>query len=48
LAGELQRDCARTEHLEEVAQVLIDHGGATGSVLLWETQLLDAPQVEAA
>jgi len=44
LVGELQRDWARTEHLEEVAQVMIDHAGATGSMLLWETQLLDAPQ----
>ena len=42
LAGELQRDWARTEHLKEVAQVLIDYAGATGSVLLWETQLLNA------
>ncbi len=42
LAGELQRDWARIEHLAAVAQVLIDHAGATGSVLLWETQLLDA------
>ncbi len=48
LAGELQRDWARTEHLKEVAQVLIDHAGATGSVLLWETQLLAAPQFKGA
>jgi len=48
LAGELQRDWARTEHLGEVAQVLIDHAGASGSVLLWETQLLGAPQVKGA
>src|SRR5216683_2054807 len=40
LAGELQRDWARTEHLGEVAQLFIDHAGATGSVFLWETQLL--------
>jgi len=46
LAGELQRDWARTERLGEVAQLFIDHAGATGSVLLWETQLLGAPQVE--
>jgi len=46
LAGELQRDWARTEHLGEVAQLFIDHAGATGSVFLWETQLLGAPQVE--
>src|SRR5437016_8833394 len=36
LAGELQRDWARTEHLEAVARVLIDHAGATGSALVWE------------
>src|SRR6266851_9238740 len=46
LAGELQRDWARTERLGEVAQLFIDHGGATGSVFLWETQLLGAPQVK--
>jgi nicotinamidase-related amidase len=44
LAGELQRDWARTERLGEVAQVLIDHAGASGSALVWETQLLSAPQ----
>ena len=48
LAGELQRDWARTEHLAEVAQVMIDHAGATGSVFLWETQLLGAPQFKGA
>src|SRR5579863_1093060 len=46
LAGELQRDWARAEHLGEVTQVLIDHAGASGSVLLWEAQLLSAPQVK--
>jgi len=48
LAGELQRDWARTEHLGEVTQVLIDHAGASGSVLLWEAQLLSAPQLKGA
>ena len=48
LAGELQRDWARTEHLAEVAQVMIDYAGATGSVFLWETQLLRAPQFKGA
>ena len=42
LAGELQRDWARTEHLVAVSQLLVEHAGATGSVLLWETQLLEA------
>jgi nicotinamidase-related amidase len=42
LAGELQRDWARPEHLPAVSQLLIEHAGATGSVLLWETHLLEA------
>jgi nicotinamidase-related amidase len=48
MAGELQRDWARTEHLGEVAQIMIDHAGATGSALLWEMQLLGASQGKAA
>jgi nicotinamidase-related amidase len=48
LAGELHRDWARTEHLKEVAEVLIDYAGATGSVLLWERQLLATPQLKGA
>jgi nicotinamidase-related amidase len=48
LAGELQRDWARSEHLGEIAQILIDHAGATGSVFLWETQLLNPAPVQRA
>jgi nicotinamidase-related amidase len=48
MAGELQRDWARTEPLGEVAQIFIDHAGATGSALLWEMQLLGASQGKAA
>jgi nicotinamidase-related amidase len=48
LAGELQRDWARTEHLGEVAQILLDHAGASGSVLMWEMQLLGASQFKGA
>jgi nicotinamidase-related amidase len=48
MAGELQRDWARTEHLGEVAQIFIDHAGATGSALLWEMQLLRASPGKAA
>jgi len=44
LAGELQRDWARTEHLGDVAQLFVDYAGATGSAFLWETQLLSAPR----
>src|SRR5712692_7146538 len=46
MAGELQRDWARSERVEEVVQLFRDHAGATGSVFLWETQLLGAPQVK--
>jgi len=42
LAGELQRDWARTEHLGEVAELFVDYAGATGSASLWERQLLGA------
>jgi nicotinamidase-related amidase len=48
MAGELQRDWARTEHLGEVAQIFIEHAGATGSAFLWETQLLHASKVRGA
>jgi outer membrane protein assembly factor BamB len=48
LAGELQRDWARTEHLGEVAQLFVDYGGATGSAFLWETQLLGTSQGKGA
>ena len=36
MAGELQRDWARTERLGAVAQILSEHAGATGAVLTWE------------
>lgn len=36
MAGELQRDWARTERLEEVAQILFEHAGASGTILGWE------------
>jgi nicotinamidase-related amidase len=48
MAGELQRDWARTGRLGEVAQIFIDHAGAIGSAFLWETQLLRASQGKAA
>jgi nicotinamidase-related amidase len=47
MAGELQRDWARTERLGEVAQIFVDHAGATGSAFLWEMQLLSAPRGKA-
>jgi nicotinamidase-related amidase len=48
MAGELQRDWARTEPLGEIAQIFIDHAGATGSAVLWEMQLLRVSQGNAA
>jgi nicotinamidase-related amidase len=47
MAGELQRDWARTEPLGEIAQIFIDHAGATGSAVLWEVQLLRLSQGNA-
>ena len=47
MVGELQRDWARTAKLTEVAQILFDHGGASGSVLVWEMQLLQTKEVRA-
>jgi hypothetical protein len=38
MAGELQRDGARTERLGAVAQILFDHAGASGTVLAWELE----------
>ena len=46
MAGELQRDWARTERLAEVGQLFSEHAGAAGSVLAWETQLLSAREVK--
>ena len=40
MAGELQRDWARTQYLGAVAELFVDHAGATGSMSLWEAQLL--------
>ena len=46
MAGELQRDWARTQYLEDVAKIFAERGGATGSVLAWEMQLLHANNVK--
>jgi nicotinamidase-related amidase len=48
MAGELQRDWARRERSEEVAELFRDHAGAAGSVLTWEMQLLRAKEVNGA
>ncbi|MDQ0138310.1 hypothetical protein J2T08_006255 [Neorhizobium galegae] len=43
LAGEWQRDWARTEHVEELTEILIQHFGGSGIAFLWEQQLLNTP-----
>ena len=43
LAGEWQRDWARTEHVEALTEVLISHLGGSGVAFLWEQQLLNTP-----
>ena len=48
IAGELQRDWARTQYLGEVAKIFAERAGATGSALAWETQLLHANEVKGA
>ena len=45
MAGELQRDWARTQYLEDVAKIFAERGGATGAALAWEMQLLHASKV---
>jgi len=42
IAGERRRDWARTETLEDFAQILFDHAGCSSSVLAWEMQPLGA------
>ena len=46
MAGELQRDWARTQYLEDVAKIFAERGGATGSALAWEMQLLHASKAK--
>jgi len=48
MAGELQRDWARTQYLEDVAKIFAERGGATGAALAWEMQLLHASEVKGA
>jgi nicotinamidase-related amidase len=48
MAGELQRDWARTQYLADVAKIFAERGGATGSVLAWEMQLLHADEAKGA
>ncbi len=38
--GEWQRDWAREKTLPDLANLLLEHGGATGVAYAWELQLL--------
>jgi nicotinamidase-related amidase len=40
LSGEWQRDWAREKTLPDLANIFIEHGGATGAAYAWELQLL--------
>ncbi|WP_027351279.1 hydrolase [Halotalea alkalilenta] len=43
LAGEWQRDWARTETAEGLTEVLMQHAAGSGVAYLWEQQLLNTP-----
>lgn len=43
VASEWQRDWARIESATKLADVLINHGGASGVAYAWELQLLNTP-----
>lgn len=43
VASEWQRDHARTETGARFANILIEHGGASGVAFAWEQQLLNTP-----
>jgi nicotinamidase-related amidase len=47
VAGEWQRDWARSETAGGLAEVLVENGGASGIAFLWEQQLLNTPVPEA-
>jgi len=48
MAGELQRDWARTQYLAEVTQILLDHAGGSAAAIAWELQLLQANEGKRA
>jgi len=48
LVSEWQRDWARTEHVAELTEVLIQHVGGSGIAYLWEQQLLNTPVAATA
>jgi len=47
MAGELQRDWARTAKLADVTQILLDHAGGTAAAIAWESQLRQANTIKS-
>lgn len=48
LSGDLQRDWAREETIQGVAEILAQHGGGSGVAFAWEMQLLNTPVTAGA
>jgi nicotinamidase-related amidase len=48
MAGELQRDWARSANAGEVTQILLDHAGGSAAAIAWELQLLRANETKNA
>lgn len=48
VASEWQRDWAREETADQLGPILFEHGGATGSALAWELQLLATTSADSA
>ena len=46
MAGELQRDWARTANAGEVTQIRLDHAGASAAAIAWELLLLQANETK--
>jgi nicotinamidase-related amidase len=46
MAGELQRDWARTANAGEVTQIQLDHAGGSAAAIAWELQLLQTSETK--
>ena len=46
--SELQRDWARQESATKLAEIILEHGGAAGTALAWELQLLSGQHTASA
>jgi adenylosuccinate lyase len=43
-AAELQRDWARLDSAAKLAEILMEHGGASGTSYAWELQLMSTTE----